>query len=373
MTQILPSTVLQFAAGDPSLFVEFKDYWNQYRSENGPKGKTYTFSTKDQNGNPISFAEKESLLNAHLKREIGKRSGVDFSSAPLETLVSHPLVVYNTFAVVDQLIDAVLPDTITDSIGYFCDVRTAGYGDSFRFLVRPRDLFAVSKAGRLSMKTAEVKKQFDGEVTVIPEMHQLAVGVSLYRVLCGLDSLAFLVAKAIKSMESAMNREIYDIFQAQMVALSSSPAASALQISGYSQASLTKLAQRVQAWSGAAPIILGTKVALASILPDDANYRYDLVSDFVQIGFMRHAFGMDIFELPQIAAWETFGSTYLSDSYIYIIAPGTDKLIKLCLEGSTTSYTNNTFEHATLMQSTNIWKSWKAAVVTSSLGAVIAL
>ena len=129
MTQNLPSTVLQFAAGDPSLFIEFKDYWNQYRSENGPQGKHYNFSTKDQNGNPISFLEKEALLNAHLKREIGKRSGVDFSSAPLETLVSHPLVVYNTFAIVDQLIDAVLPETLIDSIGAYTSVHSSGFGD----------------------------------------------------------------------------------------------------------------------------------------------------------------------------------------------------------------------------------------------------
>jgi hypothetical protein len=371
---MLPSTVLQFAAGDPSLFVEFKDYWNQYRAENGPKGKHYSFSTKDQNGNPISFAEKESLLNAHLKREIGKRAGVDFSSAPLENLVSHPLVVYYTFAIVDQLIDAVLPDTLIDSIGAYAEIRSSGLGDSFRFTVKPRDLFAVSKAGRLGMKTAEVKKQFDGEVTVVPEMRQIAVGVSLYRVLTGQESLAIFVAKAIKSLETAMNKEVYDVFQAAMVALSSSPAASALQISGYSQASLTKLGQRVSAWSGgAAPLVLGTKIALANILPDDANYRYELESDFVQLGYMRHAFGMDIFELPQVADWTTFGATVLSDSYIYILAPGTDKIVKLCLEGATMSNTDTPYQHATLMQSTNIWKSFKAAVVTSSLGAVIAL
>jgi hypothetical protein len=374
MTQILPSNVLAFAAGDPSLFIEFKDYWNQYRSENGPKGKHYAFSTKDQNGNPISFMEKENLLNAHLKREIGKRAGVDFSAQPVETLVSHPMVKYWTFAIVDQLIDAVLPDTIIDSIGPYAELRQSGMGDSFRFQVRPRDLFAVSKAGRLGMKTAEIKKQFEGEVTVVPEMRQMAVGVSLYRVLTGQESLAIFVAKAIKSFETAANKEVYDTFQAAMVALSTSPAASALQISGYSQASLTKMGQRVSAWSGgAAPMVLGTKVALASILPDDANYRYELESEFVQIGYMRHAFGMDIFELPQVADWSTPFATVLSDSYIYVVAPGTDKIVKLCLEGSTMSNTDDVFAHANLVQTTNIWKSWKAAVVTSSIAGILSL
>ena len=66
---------------------------------------------------------------------------------------------------------------------------------------------------------------------------------------------------------------------------------------------------------------MGTKVALATILPDDANYRYELESEFVQLGYMRHAFGMDFLELTQLADWTTPFATVLSDSYIYVVAP----------------------------------------------------
>jgi hypothetical protein len=376
MTIQLPHTVINFAAGDSArlgFFGEFKDYWNQYRSENGPKGKHYAFSTVDAENKPISFIEKEALLNAHLKREIGKLAGVDFSTMPMEQWVSNPQVKWATFAFVDQMIDSVLPDTIIDSIGSFCDVRTGDFGSTFLFDIKPRDLFAVSKSG-FGMRSAEVHKQYNGQVPVNPEMHQIAVGVNLYRVLLGLDSLAWFTAKAVKSMETQMAREVYDAFSTAMLALSSSPASTALQVSGYSQDTLADLSQKVEAWSGgASPLVLGTRRALAKVLPDDANYRYDLESDFVKLGYLREISGVNTFELPQIADWASPFATVLSNSYLYIIAPGTDKLVKLCLEGGTISNTTENFGQATLTMDTNIWKKWKAAVVTSSVAAVIDL
>ena len=376
MTIKLPSTVINFAAGDQSrvhFFEEFKDYWNQYRTENGPKDKHYAFSTVDAENKPITFSEKEALLNAHLKREIGKLAGVDFSTMPMEQWVTNPQVKWATFAFVDQMIDSVLPDTIIDSIGPFSDVRTGDFGSTFVFDVKPRDLFQVSGAG-FGMRTAEVRKQYDGQVTVNPVMHQMAVGVNLYRVLTGQESLAWFIAKAIKSIETAMAREVYDVFAAAMLNLSATPVATALQVSGYSQDAVAYLSQRVQAWSGGStPLMLGTKRALGKVFPDDANYRYDVESEFVKIGYMRQISGVSTYELPQVADWSSPFATVLSDSYLYIIAPGTDKLVKLCIEGGTMSNTTDTFAQATLTQDTNIWKKFKAAVVTSSVAAVIDL
>lgn len=372
MINKLPSNVIAFANGNTELFDAFKDYWNQYLSIE--TGKKLYFSEVDKEGKPISYGEKEALLNGLFLKEIEKRSGVDFASAPLEQIATNPMVSWATFAVVSQIIDAVLPDTIINSIGAYTDVRVAGYGDSFRFQLKPRDLFTVSKAGRLGMREAEVHKQFDGEYTVVPEMRQITVGVSLYRVLAGLESLAAFTAKAIRSMETQMNVDAYTAFATAMAALPNTPVNQELRLAGYSQTNLTKLAQRVSSFSGgAAPIVMGTKVALATILPDDANYRYDLESEYVKIGYMRHAFGMDFFELPQVADWKNPFATVLDDSKLWIVAPGTDKLVKLCLEGSTISNVDETFRNATLQQDATMWKSWKAAVVTTSVAATIEL
>lgn len=366
MTIKLPSNVVAFAAGDTSLFESFKDYWNQYQSENG--GKKVAFSTD------VSFAEKEDRLNKALIREIGKRSGVDLTNMAMEQAITHPLVGWALGNLASQLIDAVLPDTIIDSTAAYAEVRTLGYGETALFNINSRDLFPVSRAGRLGMREAEMHKGYEGQVVLNPEMREITASVSLFRVLTGQESLSRFTVKCLRSIETAMTQDIYTVFNDAMAALDST-ANTGLRVSGYTALDLTKLAQRVSAFSGGAqPILLGTKVALASVLPDDSNYRYDLIdSPFVTLGHVRVINGVSIFELPQVANWNAPFRTYLSDSRLYIIAPGTDKLVKVVLGGAMVSNVTNSFDSSLLLQNATMFKAWKAGIVTSSLGATIDL
>ena len=367
----LPSNVIEFAAGDTSLFEEFVDYWNHFRSENGPK--KYNFASVDQNGKAITLFEKEQLLSKHLVREIGKRAGVDFTSGPIEQLVTHPLVAWSAGMLVSQLIDAILPDTMIDSVGAYSEVRVLGYGETAVFDINSRDLFPVSRAGRLGMREAEMHKGFQGQVALNPEYRTMTVGVSLFRVITGQESLANFTVKALRSIETAVTKDVYDVFAAAMLALSAT-ASTGLRVTGYSQTDLVKLAQKVSAFSGgAAPILLGTKVALSQVFPDDANYRYDIESPYVKLGYMRNISGINTFELPQVANWESPFATYLADDKLYLVAPGTDKIVKLVIGGAMISNTTGVFDNATLTQNATMTKAWRAGVVTSSLGACITL
>lgn len=373
MTTKLPSEIIKFAAGDVetlALFESFKDYWNHYRSDY--LGKKYTFSTHDKDGKAITFAEKEKAINAALLREVSKLSGVDLlSGKPLEQLMTHPMVAWAVGNIVSQMIDAILPDTIIDSTSAYAEVRTVGYGESGIFDIQSRDLFLVSRAGRASMREAEMHKGFEGQVSINPEMRELTVGVSLYRVLAGLESLARFTIKALRSIETAMSTDIYDVFDTAMAALDST-SDSGLRVSGFTQADMTKLAQRVSAFmGGATPVMLGTKVALASVIPDDPNYIYDIEAPFVTVGHVRTMSGLSILELPQVANWNSPFNVYLDNTHLYIVAPGADKLVKVVLGGATISNVTGTFDKATLLQNATIWKSWKAAICTSSVAGCI--
>jgi hypothetical protein len=271
------------------------------------------------------------------------------------------------------MIDMVLPDTIIESIGSYTDVKSGDWGDSFSFDITPRDLFVVSKQGR-DRRTTELRKQYKGQVTVVPEPRQLSVSVSLYRVLAGKESLAEFVAKVVRSLESQMTVDVYNTFATAMAALPTSPANTALQVTGYTQPSLVALAQRIGAWNGGnQPIIMGTRLALANIVPANANYRYDIESDYVKIGYIRTISGYDIMMLPQVAAWNTPFATVIDDSKLWIVSPSASKLVKLCLEGSTLSNVSTTFQNANLTQSASITKSYGTAIATSAIAGVIAL
>lgn len=270
-TQV-PSNVLAFAGENHlDIYKAFVDYWNHYQTEmNGKKG-LFFHNTKTVDGKVVEFSlsEKEAALNAALKKEIVRKAGIsNIDDFPLATWATHPLLNFATFAVVSNLIDMILPQTIIDSIGIYSDVRSIGFGDTAVFNVEPRDLFAISKVGRAKRQT-ELKKQYRGQVVLNPEPRQIAVTVSLYRVLTGQESLASFVAKCVRSMETELTYDAYSAFSAALD-LVDATASTGLRVAGYSQAEFVRLSQTVRAWNGGAtPIAIGTQAALANILPAD--------------------------------------------------------------------------------------------------------
>jgi len=368
----IPGSVLQFSAGDKSLepYGMFYDYWNHYQASKGKEGVEYQTHLTD--GSKITFEEKEEKMNATLKREILRVAGIaNFEEFPIEQWASHPTLKWASFAVVSAMVDMILPNSVNDAFSMFSEIRNMGFGDSAKFDIEARDIFAVSKHGR-GQRTTEVHRQYVGSVTVVPENHQLTVGVSLYKVLAGVESLAKLVAKVIYSMEVAINADIYTAFQAAIVALPST-ATTGLLVSGYTQDSLTRLCDQVSAWNSAGAVIVGTKRALANVLPNDANYRYNLTDDFMKIGYVRDAFGYPVMALPNIADWKTPFTTALSNSYLYILSPSSQKFVKVVLEGGTMSNVSGTWENADLTTTATMMKAWGTGIATSAVAGVITL
>jgi hypothetical protein len=376
MKNRIPSQVLAFAGGESNLgiYKMFADYWNHYQSEQGNKKDYQKTTVVDGKEVTLSFSEKEDALNKALVKEIARKAGiVDINAFPLETWAGHPILRWASFAVVSALVDMVLPQTMIDSIGMYTDVKSIGWGDSAAFDISPRDLFVVSKAGRAKRQT-ELHKQYKGQVTILPEPRQIAVSVALHRVLAGQESLAEFVSKAIRSIESNMTVDVYNVFATAMDAIDNT-ASTGLRVAGYSQSEFVRLSQQVRAWNGGAnPIAIGTQAALANILPADANYRYDIDSEFVKLGYIRNFQQTDVLMLPQVAdyAGTPFGLK-LSDSRIWIVSPSVNKLVKLVLEGNTLAYSDSTYANANLDQNANLVKSYGAAIATNAIAATITL
>lgn len=360
------SNILQFAQGETKLFESFSDYLNHYRAETeGTKDLSYDKS--------VSFAEKDKQMNQKLFEAIEKASGrTQPEGVSFAAFASDPLVKHYTFAIVGALIDAVLPQTIMDSIGAYTEIRYAGYGQSFAFDVETRDLFAVSQAGN-GKRLGFVQKQFRGTQTLAPVNHKITVQVSLYRVLSGLESLARFTMKAIRSIETQMTYDAYDAMAAGLNALSGN--AAALKVNAYSQDALVTLCQTVTAYNGGnKAVIVGTQLALSKVLPADANYRYLLDSEYVTLGYVKEFNGFATMVLPQVADYTSnnFGLK-LSDNAIYVISPSSDKLIKMGVEGDTLTYVDEIDDNANLTQNATINKRWAAGMITSSIAGIITL
>lgn len=345
----------------------FKDYMYDYLT-NVEKKQGYSYDSS------IKFEEKEALVNKAILSDIERVAGVKFEQETIspEIMAGHPNIQFATFAVVGQLIDMIVPEVLDKSIGLYTETRFGQFGDSFRFDVEPNDLFFVSKVGR-DQRTVEFQRQFAGTQYVTPENHAISVYVNIFRVLCGLDSLAKFVMKAIMSMEANITKEAFMAFNTAMGALPTTPDGGALNITAaggvVDKMAAIKLAQTVTAFNGGAPaMFVGTKVALAHLFPDsDSGFRYTDAG----ISYFRNVWGIDTLELNQVADWTNKYKLVLDDTKVYVISPSSQKLLKLCYEGAT--MTNSIDRTANGLSATTLNKSYGLAVATNAVAGIIKL
>lgn len=91
------------------------------------------------------------------------------------------------------------------------------------------------------------------------------------------------------------------------------------------------------------------------------------------MGYIKEFLGVSVMAIPQVANWATPFSLAISDSYIWIVSPSSNKIVKAVLEGSTLSYVSDVYANANLMQTATITKSWGVGVATNAVAATIYL
>lgn len=361
----LPNGILSFTSNDEdrkTKYSQIVEYYNNFTA--GKKASSNGVSFEEQNAKVLEFFTSE------IERMSGRKldEGMDLAMYCNFTDVKE-----TAFAIVSMITDLIIPDALVKDIGKIADIKNGAWGDSLKVDMTPRDLFVVAKGGR-ARRTFEITRQFKGERTVLPEVHAISVGISLYDVLRGAYTLAEFISKAVLSIETNMRYDIYDAFAAAMGSLSNAAGDGQLRISGYTQNSAIALAQKVQAWNGGKPaMFVGTKLALSNILPASTNTIINVESDYVKVGYLREFFGFQTLELEQIADYTKEFAVKLDDTKIYVLCPGTDKVVKVFIEGSTLSNVAGAYENANLQQVATLYKSYGVGAFTTALAGEIDL
>lgn len=363
----LPINVAKFGAehNNTDLFVKFQDYFKHFSAE--VNGKNYgAYDTQH------SLMEKDQKIYEAFKSEVEKGANVKLTKENIPAMAQHPVVGWVTMSILDAMVEAILPMTMIDSIGLYTELKTGGYGDSFNFRVKPNSLFVVSR-GANAQRTSFVQKQFDGNATLVPENHAVTVEVAKYKILAGEESLAEFARKAALAIQTEMTKDAYTALTG---AFSASTFPQALTVTGYTATDLLGLVQKVGAYnSGIKPVIAGTPLALSHILPEGSSgYRITTPADNMQMKLIRDFYDYDVMSLPQVATGDyTNYGTVLKDNELYILSPGSDKLVKGALEGSTLSNTNQPDDNANLTSNLTLNKRWQFGVITNSTAGILKL
>lgn len=361
----LPLNVIAFAGNNTSVYECFRDYYFHYMDEvAGKKYGPYDSS--------VSLDEKDKKMSKALMAEVERVSCMKRpDGVPIEAWATNPTVKWAVPAVASAMIDAIIPDTIIKSNSLYTNTVTVGYGEAAQFDIEPNSLMTTSPAGN-AQRTTWKQKQFKTSKSLVAVNHNVTVAVNLFSVLAGRESMAEFVRKAVYAMEHDMTVECYDVF-ATLANSATVPAA--FKKTGFTTAGAMELLQKVTAYNGGSKAVLvGTTLALMNVMPDQAKgYRIVTNSENMGIQLIRNFYDYDIMELPQVA---TGGSNYgmkLDDRKLYVMSPGSDKIIKGVIEGATMSNTENFYDTANLQSTTTFNKRYAFEGITNSVMGTITL
>lgn len=358
-------TVKKFAEESSELYKVFKDYADHVQSLRGVKGKKFSDKSLD---------DKEKVINKLFAEEIQRRAKVSVEDYGGERYMmqycQNPVVKSFADAIKDQMIDMILPETLFGSMGLIAEIKFADWGDSLSFDLENNGLYNVSRAG-YRQRTAPAQKLENQTVTLTPINHEVTVGATLFEILTGRKSIAKEVMKVARSIESEM---LYEAYQAFVAATDESVIPSKLRIANYEEKELVRLCETVTAFNGGRKaVIVGTPIALKTILPSNLNLRILLDDEYVRVGHLTNFNGYDVIPMAQIADYtKSDYSMRLDDTKVFVVSPSSDKIIKVGV-GGTLSHQDGQFDAANLIQEATTTKAWDTMCATNSVAGVIDL
>lgn len=357
------AAVKKFAENSLELYTAMNVYCENFLAERGVKGKKFA---------ETSVSDMNKAINKMFAEEVAKgtKMTVEDFNGSYKRYANNTNVKEFADAIRSYLLDMILPEVLTTgSLRYIADFRFADLGDSLSFELENNALFTVTKAG-YRLKHADLQKLYKTTVTLVPENHQLTVGTDLYEILTDREFIAEQVMKAAKSIELALLTDAFSAFETTMGNLTGN-----LAVTNYSEKALIKLCETVAAYNyGMKPVIMGTPVALKSILPTNNNYRYLLEDDYVKLGHLMTFNGFDVIPIEQIPDAYNYANPYalkLDDTKIYVVSPAAQKLVQIGFGGETMSNTDSMYENANLLNMSTLRKAWDVQVITNAVAGVV--
>lgn len=361
----MANKIITFSAEtERDLIPAWRDYVTHYRAEHFSTKKIYD-TTKD-------LHTKELLVNKAIDAEVSRAAGLSNLNCSLvgkQALITNPMYIWATFAVVNKLVDVVTPDVVAEDFYAFANVQTVGKGNNGSFTIKSSDLFEVEVNGN-SRRHVSAQKQFTGTKTLTPVNHTITTQVDLYRVLAGEESLAEYAMKIILSIESEIALDIAYAMQDSFDTRTAN-----FKESSFTPVAFKTLATRVGAANGGSrAIAVGTEIGLMDVMPQDDYLKLGLGETYNSIGYLPVFLNTPLLALAQKIDWSSADYDFaISNKFIYFVSPGLQKLVQIVFEDEGLVIADNVFANNNLTQNASMHKAWKTGLITGAKHGVMKL
>lgn len=231
---------------------------------------------------------------------------------------------YEIFQILEDTINEILPKKVKEYVRTFAEFKEFDNNTTVKFRVKNGKIKAVAVALGGTVRRTRVDQ---GSFEVKTEAIQAKIYEEYERVNGGLVDWAELVNMVIEAITEAILVRIYD---ALIGIWSKLPAVNKATMASFDKADFDAVLNVVKAYGS--PVIMGTPLALAQI-PLDASASEADKLDMRNLGRIGVYKGCPVVEMPN--SFEDTENTIktFSDKYIFIIPAGSEKVVKVALEG----------------------------------------
>lgn len=235
-----------------------------------------------------------------------------------------------------EILEEVLANTVINGVNedeffmQFADVRNVALGDSLEFYVEDNSLLVASELAGNHWNITRQKLDAGNAFTVKTKAFGLAVYADFMAFMAGRVDFPALVAKVARAIQDKLYQEVAASFASASTYLPAEFKATGT----YTEDQLIDIASHVEAASGTAPIIVGTRKALAKVTAGlDAAYMSDRTKDQLNnTGRVTVYNGLTLVQLPTVHKANSFEFAY-NDNQLLILPSGDNKPVKVVYEG----------------------------------------
>ncbi len=276
-----------------------------------------------------SYEQKHEQFNKAIMLQAVTNAGLPASRAVDAKAFGKVAVREEVFALVAEVLDIIIPNTVLTDFYRLAETKNVAWGDNLKFTVPNPNLFVVSKVSN-GVRQTEPQRMYDADIILTPETRMVTIEEDFYRIVSNKIDWGMLIAKVSQSLETQISTEVY-----QAIFNTYSTLDSNLKEASFTQSTFVKLAARVEALNrGTKVYVMGTKTALASVIPSEDYFKFQLGADYNKLGYLGNFHGIDMLEIPQKITPNTLNFA-IDDATLYFFSMGLDRPVKIAFEGET--------------------------------------
>ncbi len=251
---------------------------------------------------------------------------------------------YDIYDIIIEAIDDILPRNVIDALSAFAEVQTVGQGQKAMFRVKKGRARAKKFLTQVGLSGVYETFRLDTDTF---ELGGHAVGggatIDFERMLDGAESLAEVVGIVTEGLENAVYVEV----QKALVAAKDVMPATNIESGSWDPEEMVRLLTTVRAYGS--PVIYACPEFVAAMGPDaivpvlmnsttnvaQGIYSPKDIEAIHDYGFINVFRGAPVVQIPQSFVDENNTDTYVNPRLAYIFPAGSEKVVKVVLEGST--------------------------------------